>query len=120
MPHPPKPPLIQLIGISRVYGHGQATVRALDGVDLEIERGDFVAIMGPSGSGKSTAMNVIGCLDTPTSGDYRFDGVSITGLTRNQRALVRLGLHPDPAGFVSGDEIDAFGAVGLELHVIKF
>ncbi|MEZ5852457.1 MAG: ABC transporter ATP-binding protein [Hyphomicrobiaceae bacterium] len=92
MPHSSKPALIQLIGISRIYGHGQATVRALDGVDLEIARGDFVAIMGPSGSGKSTAMNIIGCLDMPTSGDYRFDGVSITGMSRNQRALVRRNL----------------------------
>lgn len=82
-------PLIEFSGVERVYGEGQATVRALDGVDLRIERGEFVAIMGPSGSGKSTAMNVIGCLDTPTAGHYRFEGVEVGRLSRNQRALLR-------------------------------
>ena len=82
-------PLIRLRGITRVYGQGDAAVRALDGVDLDIARGEFVAIMGPSGSGKSTAMNVLGCLDRPTSGQYLFDGVEIAGLTRDQRALLR-------------------------------
>jgi putative ABC transport system ATP-binding protein len=75
--------------VARLYGSGDATVRALAGVDLRIEEGEFVAIMGPSGSGKSTAMNVIGCLDTPTSGEYLFQGVSVGGMSRNQRALVR-------------------------------
>ncbi len=81
--------LIELRGISRVYGHGHALVRALSDVDLVVDAGEFVAIMGPSGSGKSTVMNIIGCLDTPTSGEYRFDGVDVGHLPRNQRALVR-------------------------------
>jgi putative ABC transport system ATP-binding protein len=82
-------PLIRLRDISRVYGTGEAEVRALDGLDLDIRRGEFVAIMGPSGSGKSTAMNVIGCLDRPTGGSYHFNGVEIAGLSRDQRALLR-------------------------------
>ncbi len=82
-------PLIRLRGITRVYGHGAAEVRALDGVDLDVEAGEFVAIMGPSGSGKSTVMNVIGCLDTPSSGRYLFRGVPVEGLSRDQRALLR-------------------------------
>ena len=82
-------PLIRLRGISRVYGAGAAKVVALDAVDLDITRGEFVAIMGPSGSGKSTAMNIIGCLDTPTSGSYRFGGAEVGGLSRDQRALLR-------------------------------
>lgn len=82
-------PLIRLRGVSRVYGHGEAEVRALDGIDLDIMTGEFVAIMGPSGSGKSTAMNVIGCLDVPTSGTYHFSGVEVAGLNRDQRALLR-------------------------------
>ena len=64
-------------------------VAALNGVDLAIYPGEFVAVMGPSGSGKSTAMNILGCLDTPTSGAYRFQGVEVGGLTRDQRALLR-------------------------------
>jgi putative ABC transport system ATP-binding protein len=83
------PPLIALEGLTRVYGAGDAQVRALDGVDLTIEAGEFVAIMGPSGSGKSTAMNVIGCLDAPSAGAYRFMGVDVGGLTHDQRALLR-------------------------------
>ena len=83
------PPLIELKGVTKVYGSGSAAVRALAGVDLAIEDGEFVAIMGPSGSGKSTAMNIIGCLDTPTSGDYLFQGVEVGRLPRNQRALIR-------------------------------
>jgi putative ABC transport system ATP-binding protein len=82
-------PLIRLAGVRKLYGRGEAEVRALDGVDLDIARGDFVAIMGPSGSGKSTAMNIIGCLDTPTSGAYLFQGVPVQSLTRDQRALLR-------------------------------
>jgi putative ABC transport system ATP-binding protein len=83
------PPLIRLRRVGKVYGTGQAAVHALRDVDLDIAKGDFVAIMGPSGSGKSTAMNVIGCLDTPSSGEYLFQGVPVQGLTRNQRALLR-------------------------------
>ena len=85
----PAVPLIRLRGVTRVYGRGEAEVRALDGVDLDIAAGDFVAIMGPSGSGKSTAMNVIGCLDTPSAGEYRFRGVPVQRLSRDQRALLR-------------------------------
>jgi len=85
----PSPALIELNGITKIYGSGEAEVRALDGVDLQIEEGEFVAIMGPSGSGKSTAMNIIGCLDTPTNGSYLFRGIDAGGLTRAQRALLR-------------------------------
>jgi len=81
--------LIRLSGITKTYGRGQAAFQALKGIDLAIEAGDFVAIMGPSGSGKSTAMNILGCLDTPTSGSYEFEGVKVEQLTRNQRALLR-------------------------------
>jgi putative ABC transport system ATP-binding protein len=81
--------LIQLAGITKTYGHGQAAFQALRGVDLSIRQGEFVAIMGPSGSGKSTAMNILGCLDTPTSGAYLFDGVHVEHLSRDQRALLR-------------------------------
>jgi len=82
-------PLIELVGITKTYGTGQAAFQALKGVDLVIESGEFVAVMGPSGSGKSTAMNILGCLDTPTSGEYRFRGVHVESLERNQRALLR-------------------------------
>ncbi len=82
-------PLVAFVGVSRVYGQGDATVNALAGVDLRVDQGDFVAIMGPSGSGKSTAMNIIGCLDTPTEGTYYFRGVEVGALTRRQRALLR-------------------------------
>jgi putative ABC transport system ATP-binding protein len=82
-------PLIKLRGVTKVYGEGAARVNALAGVDLSIHRGEFVAIMGASGSGKSTAMNIIGCLDTPSAGDYNFSGVSVGALERNQRALLR-------------------------------
>jgi len=85
----PGQPLIELKGITKVYGKGQAELHALKGVDLAIYEGDFVAIMGPSGCGKSTCMNVLGCLDTPTSGQYLFKGIDIAALTRNQRALLR-------------------------------
>lgn len=84
-----KPALIEIRGLTKVYGDGQAAVHALRGVDLVIEEGEFVAIMGPSGSGKSTCMNILGCLDTPTTGSYRFKGVEIGQLTRTQRALLR-------------------------------
>ena len=82
-------PLIEFRSVSKIYGRGAASVHALDRVDLIIEDGEFVAIMGPSGSGKSTAMNIIGCLDTPTSGDYLLQGVEVGRLERNQRALIR-------------------------------
>jgi len=82
-------PLIRLRGITRDYGVGATRFQALKGVNLDIEAGDFVAIMGPSGSGKSTAMNTLGCLDTPTSGQYWFRGVELQHLGRDQRARLR-------------------------------
>ena len=82
-------PLIRFDRVSKIYGRGETEVRALDGVSLSINDGEFVAIMGPSGSGKSTAMNILGCLDTPTSGRYFFRGIDVGGLNRSQRALLR-------------------------------
>ena len=82
-------PLIRLRGIVKVYGEGSAAFQALRGIDLDVDAGDFVAIMGPSGSGKSTAMNLIGCLDVPTAGQYLFDGVHVEQLDRDQRARLR-------------------------------
>jgi len=82
-------PLIQLKRVTKVYGQGATALQALKGVDLQIEAGDFVAIMGPSGSGKSTAMNMLGCLDTPTTGEYLFRGVHVETLSRDQRARLR-------------------------------
>ena len=84
-----KPPLLQFRSVSKIYGSGVATVHALHNVDLTIEESEFVAIMGPSGSGKSTAMNILGCLDTPSSGDYLFKGIEVGRLPHNQRALIR-------------------------------
>ena len=81
--------LIRLRGITKTYGQGQAAFQALKGVDLDIEAGDFVAIMGPSGSGKSTAMNTLGCLDVPTTGNYLFRGMPVQKLSRDQRARLR-------------------------------
>ena len=82
-------PLIALKGVSKVYGTGPAAMYALREVDLSVEPGEFVAVMGPSGSGKSTCMNILGCLDTPTSGGYLFKGVDVGRLSRDQRALLR-------------------------------
>lgn len=82
-------PLIRLRRVGKVYGQGQIAVQALRGVDLDVQAGEFVAIMGPSGSGKSTAMNILGCLDTPTSGEYLFRGVPVQSLSRDQRAQLR-------------------------------
>jgi putative ABC transport system ATP-binding protein len=82
--------LIQLTQVSKVYGAGEAEVRALDRLDLTIDDGEFVAVMGASGSGKSTCMNILGALDTPTSGTYRFKGVDVAReLSRDQQALLR-------------------------------
>ena len=82
-------PLIVLKGVTKIFGKGQAAVEALRGVDLRIDAGEFVAVMGPSGSGKSTCMNILGCLDTPTAGSYLFKGVEVGELSRNSRALLR-------------------------------
>jgi putative ABC transport system ATP-binding protein len=82
-------PLIALQGVTKVYGSGQAAMHALRGINLDILEGEFVALMGPSGSGKSTCMNILGCLDVPTEGSYRFKEVDVGDLSRNQRALLR-------------------------------
>ena len=82
-------PIIELEGITKTFGTGAAAFQALKGVNLSIARGDFVAVMGPSGSGKSTTMNILGCLDTPTSGTFRFRGVEVQSLSRDQRSLLR-------------------------------
>ncbi|NDY91673.1 ABC transporter ATP-binding protein [Ideonella livida] len=82
-------PLIRLRGVDKTYGRGAVAFRALRQVDLDIKAGDFVAIMGPSGSGKSTAMNTLGCLDTPSAGEYWLDGIPVHRLQRDQRALLR-------------------------------
>jgi putative ABC transport system ATP-binding protein len=81
--------LIECRAVRKVYGSGQAAVHALAGIDMRIDAGEFVAIMGPSGSGKSTAMNIVGCLDTPSQGQYLFRGVDVGRLDRDQRALLR-------------------------------
>jgi putative ABC transport system ATP-binding protein len=82
-------PVIALRNVSKVYGTGQAAMTALRDIDLDITRGEFVAVMGPSGSGKSTCMNILGCLDTATTGSYFFEGVEVGALSRDQRALLR-------------------------------
>ena len=81
--------LIEFESVFKIYGEADAEVRALDGINLEISQGDFVAVMGPSGSGKSTCMNILGCLDAPTSGTYLFRGVDVGALSRNERARLR-------------------------------
>jgi ABC-type lipoprotein export system ATPase subunit len=83
------PPTIRLRDIKRIFGRGEAAVHALAGIDLDVWDGDFVAVMGSSGSGKSTCMNIIGCLDRPTSGTYLFDGIDVGRLDNDQRALLR-------------------------------
>ncbi len=82
-------PVLDLTAVRKVYGHGEAEVRALDGVDLRVEHGDYVAIMGASGSGKSTLMNIVGCLDAGTSGRYLLDGLDVRRLEERQLSLVR-------------------------------
>jgi putative ABC transport system ATP-binding protein len=84
-----KSTLIEMINITKTYGTGQAAFQALRGVDLRIDAGEFVAVMGPSGSGKSTAMNILGCLDTPSSGQYLFRNIHTEQLARKQLALLR-------------------------------
>jgi putative ABC transport system ATP-binding protein len=82
-------PVIELRGVAKIYGGDETVVRAVDGVDLVVERGDYVAVMGASGSGKSTLMNIIGCLDSPTRGRYALDGVDTRRLDERQQALIR-------------------------------
>ncbi len=81
--------LIELRNIVKRYGTGEAAFNALNGINLTIDQGEFVAIMGPSGSGKSTTMNIIGALDSPTSGEYLFEGLHVETLTNDERALLR-------------------------------
>ena len=81
--------IIEIERVTKTYGQGIAAFQALKGVDFAIDEGDFVAVMGPSGSGKSTIMNILGCLDTPTSGVFRFMGVEVQALTADQRSLLR-------------------------------
>jgi putative ABC transport system ATP-binding protein len=83
--------VIRIEDLTRVYQMGEVEVRALDGISLSIAPGEFVAVMGPSGSGKSTFMNIVGCLDRPTSGRYLLDGVDVSGLNRDERADIRNG-----------------------------
>ncbi|WP_105005969.1 ABC transporter ATP-binding protein [Rhizobium leguminosarum] len=83
------PPLIEFRQVSKIYGEGEAEIRALDHVDLAINAHEFVAIMGPSGSGKSTAMNILGCLDVPSAGEYIFEGIPTSGFDRSQLTLLR-------------------------------
>lgn len=83
-------PLIEFRGVSKIYGQGrQVAFQALRGVDMSVRQGEFLAIMGPSGSGKSTAMNILGCLDTVSSGEYLFHGIHVECLDHNERALLR-------------------------------
>jgi putative ABC transport system ATP-binding protein len=84
-----QPPLIEFRNVVKQYGRGEATIRALDGVSLSIRAKEFVAIMGPSGSGKSTSMNIIGCLDVPTAGEYLFQGVPTSGFDNEHLTLLR-------------------------------
>ena len=83
------PPVAELIGVEKVYGSGDAEVRALDGLDLTVQAGDYLAVMGASGSGKSTAMNILGCLDRPSGGSYRLNGVPVESLDDDALADLR-------------------------------
>ena len=82
-------PIISLRGVTKIYGSGPTAFPALKGIDLDIAEGDFVAVMGPSGSGKSTTMNILGCLDVPSEGEFLFKGRHVETLDRDQRALLR-------------------------------
>ena len=81
--------VIEIHGLTKIYTMGEVEVRALAGVDLLVDEGEFLAVMGPSGSGKSTLMNILGCLDRPTAGTYLLDGVDVSKLNRDERAVIR-------------------------------
>jgi len=81
--------VIEIRGLTKVYTMGEVEVRALAGVDLDVVEGEFIAVMGPSGSGKSTLMNILGCLDRPTDGTYLLDGIDVSQLNRDERAVIR-------------------------------
>ena len=81
--------VIEIDGLTKIYKTGKTDFRALNTVTVKIRRGDFVAIMGPSGSGKSTLMNIIGCLDTPSSGLYQFNGTNVSEMEDNELAAIR-------------------------------
>ncbi|HJA64873.1 MAG TPA: ABC transporter ATP-binding protein [Candidatus Mediterraneibacter cottocaccae] len=109
-------PLIRVENLHKIYNPGENEVRALDGVSLTIEKGEFVAIVGHSGSGKSTLMNMLGCLDTPTSGHYYLNGRDVSGLTDNQLSEIRnqeIGFIFQ--GFNLIPNLDAIGNVELPL-----
>ncbi len=89
-------PVIEIENLTRIYRMGESEVRALDGISLSVEPGEFLAVMGPSGSGKSTLMNIVGCLDRPTSGRYVLEGTDVSSLDRDARA----GIRNDKIGFV--------------------
>ena len=108
--------LIHIENMNKIYNPGENEVRALDGIDLDIEKGDLVAIVGHSGSGKSTLMNMLGCLDTPTSGKYVLDGQDVASMTDNQLADVRnkeIGFIFQGFNLISN--LDAVGNVELPL-----
>ena len=108
--------LIHIENMKKIYNPGENEVRALDGIDLDIEKGDLVAIVGHSGSGKSTLMNMLGCLDTPTSGKYVLDGQDVASMTDNQLADVRnkeIGFIFQGFNLIS--TLDAVGNVELPL-----
>ena len=108
--------LIHIENMKKIYNPGENEVRALDGIDLDIEKGDLVAIVGHSGSGKSTLMNMLGCLDTPTSGKYVLDGQDVASMTDNQLADVRnkeIGFIFQGFNLISN--LDAVGNVELPL-----
>ncbi len=81
--------IIRLVDVHKIYGTGDATVRAVDGVSLSVQEGEFLAVMGPSGSGKSTLMHILGCLDVPTSGEYRFAGEDVGAMNERELASIR-------------------------------
>ena len=108
--------LIHIENMKKIYNPGENEVRALDGIDLDIEKGDLVAIVGHSGSGKSTLMNMLGCLDTPTSGKYVLDGQDVASMTDNQLADVRnKEIGSIFQGFNLISNLDAVGNVELPL-----